>query len=85
MSEKLYAVGCLNFFENSLVIEFHKGTCPIDAFLKHSIKFFNEDELVQALDTEKTIAEITLDELQDLIFDCDGAVDIQEVPTNNTD
>lgn len=83
MSEKLYAVGCLYFIENSLVIEFHKGTCPIDAFLKHSMKLFNEGDLLQALDTEKTIAEITLDELQDLIFDYDGAVDIQEVPNDD--
>jgi len=76
----MYAVANINFSDNELIIELHEANSPVVAFLKHSITFFDEAGLLEALDTEKTIDEIDMKDVKQIIFDCDGMTDVKEVP-----
>ena len=64
---KLFAVAYINFFDNEMNIEFHRGTDWFEAVMKHSkIRYIESEDL----ETAKHRA-----------FDQDYMFDVKEVPT----
>lgn len=71
---KLYAVSYMDFSNNDMTIEFHRGDCWQDALMQHT-------QTSWCAESEAAIRAQSMEDAQEDAFNGDWLFDVKEVPS----